>query len=282
MFAEQVGLVRGGAVEHLERSRKVALALVGQCGVALVLGQQCAVEHRGQYRPLDFGHSPEAPLPSTRLVFEPLGVEGVGAVFLREIEVDRHRLPQDDPVVVDGRDVPVRVDLEVVGGAGLALAHVDRDVLVFDPQLLRHPQDTEGARTRDAVDFERHDPSSAARRNSHERPDQGNRLRIVPGVRRYAALGRGSCGLTCSAGFGCSAALTCAGSAVWPGSGVASGSGRTGAETAPLATRASRWVSVVTVMPPKVVSVFWTACEAGSGLKAATTLSRAVNSRSLP
>src|SRR5439155_679234 len=73
-----------------------------------------------------------------------------------EVEVDRHRLPQDEAVVVDRRDMAVRVDLEKIGRAGLVPACADRHVLVIEPQLLRHPQGAKGARARDAIDLERH------------------------------------------------------------------------------------------------------------------------------
>src|SRR3982074_2623003 len=88
----------------------------------------------------------------------------------------------------------------------------------------------------------------------------------------YAAIGLDSVGFARS---GC---------VVLPGSAVAfvSWPGWIEAETGLLATRASRWFSVMTVMPPKVASVLTLAAELGNGLKAATTLSRAVNRRSLP
>src|SRR3954468_14475517 len=50
MLAEQIGLVRDRLVEHHQRPAEFALALVGQRRIALVLGQQRAVEHRGQHR----------------------------------------------------------------------------------------------------------------------------------------------------------------------------------------------------------------------------------------
>jgi len=38
-------------------------------------------------------------------------------MLLGEVEVDRQRFAQNEPVVVDGRDVPVRVHLEEFGRA---------------------------------------------------------------------------------------------------------------------------------------------------------------------
>src|SRR5947207_492782 len=67
-----------------------------------------------------------------------LQLAGAARVFLGEIKVDRHRFAQHEPVIVDRRDVAVWVDLEKIGCATAAL-RVDRDVLVFEPQLLRHP-----------------------------------------------------------------------------------------------------------------------------------------------
>ena len=49
----------------------------------------------------------------------------------------------------------------------------------------------------------------------------------------------------------------------------ASGVDSTAVAIEPLATRASRCVSVVTVIPPKVASVRTLACDAGKGLNAA-------------
>jgi len=53
------------------------------------------------------------------------------AILGREIQVDRHRLPEDVAVVFKHRDVSVGVELQVLGRLGLG--HFDRDVLVLEP-----------------------------------------------------------------------------------------------------------------------------------------------------
>src|SRR5207248_1685385 len=121
MLAEEIGRVRDCRVEHHQRPAELVLVLIGQFRVALVLGQQGAVEQRGEQRPLDLGHAPEAPLPSERLILETDRVKAAARVFLGEIKVDRHRFAQHEPVIVDRRDVAVGVDLEKIGCALAAL-----------------------------------------------------------------------------------------------------------------------------------------------------------------
>jgi hypothetical protein len=59
-------------------------------------------------------------LPGPRLVFEPGRIEPSRTIFLGEIEVDRHRLPEDEPIIVDDRNLPIGVEREKPGLARLA------------------------------------------------------------------------------------------------------------------------------------------------------------------
>src|SRR5438105_1321126 len=155
--AEQVGGAAEHTVEHAERLRERFLGGV-RCGeIAVALGIDRTVHHRGQHRALDLGHAPEAPLPGPRLILDPARIEPARAVFLGEIEVDRHRLPQDEAVIVDDRNMPVGIQRKVRWRARLAGREIDLDVLIVEPEFLRHPQDTRCPRAGDTVDFERHD-----------------------------------------------------------------------------------------------------------------------------
>jgi hypothetical protein len=83
-------------------------------------------------------------------------------VLLGEIEVDRQRLVQHQPVVVDRGDVPVRVHLQELGAlrvqrrlGGLGRQPIelhDRHVLEGNAQLIGEPDGARGARAIDAVD----------------------------------------------------------------------------------------------------------------------------------
>jgi hypothetical protein len=72
-------------------------------------------------------------------------------VFLGEVEIDGERLPQDEAIVIDRRQAPVRVDGEVVRLARASRPDLDRDVPVVEPKLLRHPQRTKCAGPGNAV-----------------------------------------------------------------------------------------------------------------------------------
>ena len=143
----------------LQRLRQLLLGGVCRRRIALFLRKNGAVEQCRQHRPLDLGHPPEAPLPGPRLVLETGRIECACAVFLREIEVDRHQLPQHEPVIVDDRNMPVGIEREMRWCARLAGGEIDLHMLVIEPQLLGHPQGAKGARARYAVDLERHDLS---------------------------------------------------------------------------------------------------------------------------
>jgi hypothetical protein len=96
-----------------------------------------------------------------RLVLEARRIERPERVLLGEIEVDRERLPEDEAVVVDRRQPAVRVELEVRLGIGLGAPDLDRQMLVFEPKLMRHPQRAECARAGNAVDAQGHEASGS-------------------------------------------------------------------------------------------------------------------------
>src|SRR5262249_44587231 len=65
-----------------------------------------------------------------------------------------HRLPELQSAVLNGRDLAVRVDGQIFGSLRAAIGEMDRHVLVVELELVCHPQDAEGARHRNAVDFQ--------------------------------------------------------------------------------------------------------------------------------
>jgi len=151
--------LRPSAVEHPQRLSELFFGGVGRRSIALVLGKNGPIEQCRQHRPLDLGHSPKAPLPGPRLVFEAGWIERACAVFLSEVEVDRHRLPENKAVVVDDRNMPVGIEREMRRRPGFAGREVDLQMLVIEPQLLGHPQGAKGPRARYAMDLESHHSS---------------------------------------------------------------------------------------------------------------------------
>src|SRR5207249_12039754 len=63
--------------------------------VALILGEDQAMEERGEHRLLELGHRPQAPLEGTPLVLDPLRPEAL-VVLPRQVEIDRQGLPEDE------------------------------------------------------------------------------------------------------------------------------------------------------------------------------------------
>jgi len=83
-------------------------------------------------------------------------------MFLGQIERDRQRLPQDESLILDRRQAPVRIDGEIVRLARALLADLERHVLVVEPELLGDPQRAKRARPGDAVDAQPGHPVSRA------------------------------------------------------------------------------------------------------------------------
>src|SRR6185312_2195558 len=79
-------------------------------------------------------------------------IEFAAGIFLGEIERDGQRLGEHEAVVVDRRQPPVRIDSEEFRLARAGLADLNRDVLVVEAELLRHPERAEGAGAGDAID----------------------------------------------------------------------------------------------------------------------------------
>ena len=73
-------------------------------------------------------------------------------MLLGEVKRDRQRLEQHEAVVDDDRQPAVRIDRQKLRRARAGIADLDRQVLVVEPELLRHPQRAEGAGAGDAVD----------------------------------------------------------------------------------------------------------------------------------
>src|SRR5262249_53607491 len=57
-------------------------------------------------------------------------------------------------VVVDRRNPAVRIDREIFRRSSAAVAEMDRDVLVVEPELVDHPQHAIGARAGNAVNLQ--------------------------------------------------------------------------------------------------------------------------------
>jgi len=74
-------------------------------------------------------------------------------VLAGQVEVDRHRLPDDDVVVPQDRDVAVRVEPQELGRARLA-EEAHRLVLVGHAELLEHPERPHGARAGYAIEHD--------------------------------------------------------------------------------------------------------------------------------
>src|SRR4029450_1291586 len=64
---------------------------------------------------------------------------------------DRKRLEQGEAVVHDEGQAPVRIDSEKFGRARTGSADLDRQVLVVEPELIRHPERSERAGAGDTV-----------------------------------------------------------------------------------------------------------------------------------
>src|SRR5262249_47483596 len=138
------------AVEDTKRGLE-SLGRVGRLPrIPLVLGEKAAVEQRRHDRLLEFGHRPETPLEGASLVLDRLRPEAL-TVLAGEVEVDRHRLPDDEVAVPQDGDVAVRVEAEKLGRAALG-DEAHRLVLVGHAELLEHPERPHGARARYTVE----------------------------------------------------------------------------------------------------------------------------------
>lgn len=61
------------------------------------------------------------------------------AVLLREVEIDRHRLGQDETVVVDRRYAPVRIERLKLGRSRLRRAGEVVLMIVGEAEFAHHP-----------------------------------------------------------------------------------------------------------------------------------------------
>ena len=125
-------------LQHVERRHDLVPRSLGGGGIALRLRQHEGVVGVGGQLPVEPVRLPEAPLPGARLVLRVGRVEL--AVLLREIQVDRHRFRQHEPVIVDGRHPGVGVQRQILrrlrgGRAGRIV-----EVLVFQPEFPGHPE----------------------------------------------------------------------------------------------------------------------------------------------
>src|SRR5262249_25737503 len=85
--------------------------VLNRSAVALLGRQGPAVRDGRKHRFLKLGDRPETPLEGAALVLDPLRPQAL-VVPARQIEVDRHRLPQRQIAVLQHGDVPVRVELQ--------------------------------------------------------------------------------------------------------------------------------------------------------------------------
>ena len=78
-------------------------------------------------------------------------------MLLGEIKRDRKQLEQHEAVIDDDRQPPVRIDGQKFRRARAGVADLDRQMLVVEPKLFRHPQRAERAGAGNAVDAQAHD-----------------------------------------------------------------------------------------------------------------------------
>src|SRR5262249_6010808 len=86
-----------------------------------------------------------------RLTLQRSGIKFAIGVLLGEIERDRKRLEQHEAAVHDEGQAPVWIDGEKLRRAGVYSANFDWQVLVVEPELIRHPESPERAGAGDAV-----------------------------------------------------------------------------------------------------------------------------------
>jgi hypothetical protein len=103
---------------------------------------------------LHFGHHPETPLGGDR-VFVHVRRRERATEALRQVQVDRHRLEQAEPVVIDGRDAAVGVHPQELGRLAVA-DEPGRHVLVGHAEFLDHPQRPDRTALRLPVDLQGH------------------------------------------------------------------------------------------------------------------------------
>ena len=195
-------------VEHLERRRDHLERLVALGRVAFGLRQADGVQGPDVDAAVDLGDGPKAPLPGARFGFQRGGIESAVAMLLGEVERDRQRFKQHEAVVDDDRQPAVGIDGQKLRRLGAGVADLDRQVLVIDPGLFRHPQRAEGAGAGDAVNAQAgHAVSPHSRRSIDEfrrfnkkgrpmRPPFWFSVVPTPTGRtvRWSAPGRGRCG----------------------------------------------------------------------------------------
>src|ERR1700730_13238759 len=90
------------------------------------------------------GHPPEAPLDGFGTPVRRRRLERAFAVLFGQVQVYRHRFPQDDAVVLENGDMTIGVELQMFGAFGLG--HFERVVLILDAEFFERPQRAGGAR----------------------------------------------------------------------------------------------------------------------------------------
>jgi hypothetical protein len=151
IVAEQKFLLGHCRVENLKRRRQNLQRLIAFDGITLGRRQADGVQRPDVDAAIDLGDGPKAPLPSARLTLERAGIEVAIGVLLGEIERDCKRLEQHEAVVRDEGQAPVWIDREKLRRAGASSADLDRQVLVVETELIRHPERSERAGAGDAV-----------------------------------------------------------------------------------------------------------------------------------
>src|SRR5216684_1324224 len=102
---------------------------------------------------LDLGHRPETPLKSARASVDGRRPEPILTVLFREVEIDRHRFPQNRSVVVEHRDVSVGIHLHMFGRTRSAV-EADGNVLILEAQFFQRPQAPRRSRLRGSIKFD--------------------------------------------------------------------------------------------------------------------------------
>src|SRR5215468_946054 len=116
--------------------RRVALILRTLLLIAWVLSKPPADAHNSR---LDLIGRPEAPLIGARVILHIGWPHWRTGVLFREVKINRERFPEDEAIILKGRNVSVGVDAQVIRRPALRI-WPDRYVLVGNAQLLKHPQ----------------------------------------------------------------------------------------------------------------------------------------------
>jgi hypothetical protein len=102
-------------------------------------------------------HSPEAPLGDETQIFGP-GEMKRSVIFLREVDVDGHGLPQRHIAIHEGRNAGIRVEANVFGSLQIVGAGAFLYQLIGLARFFEHPQAPRRSGSEIAVQLNHHSP----------------------------------------------------------------------------------------------------------------------------